>query len=562
MAIEKMVKSFAEMVEDTYGINDFDGDQYVYELAKSLTLGSSPMFTNPGMGSSGPAYGTQYADATAIKLQNMDSTLTSVLFQENHFVLFNWLQKVPSLGPLYEYNKRKTYGSGRAQRGFGEGLAPKSGVGAYERDNSVVRFMGVQRGLTHQLGLTGQLGGTVIDPVAEENRNGTLELLEAIERQLVFGQSMITNESGSTVNYDGLLRQLGQARPQNVIDLQGAPMYLEQFEDGAYRLFQEGYVKSFQNVQAFMTGSVIADLSKLRYPNERQDITARIPAQGWDTGVPLAGHVTNFGRIPFEPSVFLEEVAGSTPLGISETGAPTPPVGTGSTATYPGYFSVAAATDPNTTPASKLPAGTYYYWVSAFNESGESQVIPFGASTIGGTPTAVTTTAGQVAQITIGYSAAFTAGQSIGFRIYRSTAVNPFLGTPGNSNTVTDSTCGLIATVPIPNSTNTAIPASATTYYTNGSSSGTSSTNYEMSINSSTNVLVYNDRNQTVPRSGMVLMLERSEENMVIAQMSPLIKWPLAITNTTINWILMLYHTFVVKAPERQIVFRNVGRLT
>ncbi|GAC1528532.1 MAG: hypothetical protein NVS2B16_36220 [Chloroflexota bacterium] len=560
--MDTMVKSFAQMVTDYLGIVDFDGDQYVAELsgspmAKSLSLASStasggsgqPPYFNPTGAGGFPQYGNTYADATALRLQNMDSTLTSVLFQENHFVLFNWVNKIPTLGPLYEWNKRKGYGSSRSAPGFGEGGAPQASVGSYERDNAQVRFMGVRRGLTHQLAMTGQNGGTIIDPVAEENRNGTMALLEKIERQVIFGDSLITNVAGASVNYDGLIKQVVSVQPQNVIDMQGAPLYLEQFEDIGYRLFNDAYVKNFQNVRAFMAGSVIADLAKIRFPNERQEVTTKIPQSGFDTGFTLGGHVTNFGRIAFEPSVFLEEVQGSKPLGISEVASPT--LATANA----GFLVVTPEVDPNTIVSTKVPTGTYYYWFSAYNEAGESAAVAVGGNA---TPTAFAITATNTAVgLVLTPTGTFAAGINngvVGWRIYRSTSATPFLNL-GSSNVVTDPTCGLIAHIPHPGMT-----ANTAGYYINGSQTGATATNYEMYLQATATTWV--DRNQTVPRSALCLVLEKSEENLAIAQMTPLLKFPLAITSTTVEWLLLLYHVFVVKAPERQFVIKNIGRLT
>jgi hypothetical protein len=70
----------------------------------------------------------------------------------------------------------------------------------------------------------------------------------------------------------------------------------------------------------------------------------------------------------------------------------------------------------------------------------------------------------------------------------------------------------------------------------------------------------YVDRNQQIPGTGYVFILERSPENLVLAQMTPLLRFPLAVVNTTIEFLLLLYHTLVVKVPERQYIYKNVGR--
>jgi len=69
----------------------------------------------------------------------------------------------------------------------------------------------------------------------------------------------------------------------------------------------------------------------------------------------------------------------------------------------------------------------------------------------------------------------------------------------------------------------------------------------------------YVDQNQNIPGTGYVAFLERSAENLVIAQMTPLVKFPLAVVSTTMEFLLLLYHTLVVKIPERMVIYRNVG---
>ena len=56
-------------------------------------------------------------------------------------------------------------------------------------------------------------------------------------------------------------------------------------------------------------------------------------------------------------------------------------------------------------------------------------------------------------------------------------------------------------------------------------------------------------------------LLCRNSADLCIAQMSPLLKMPLAPTSTTFEYLLLLYHTLVLKAPERQFIFKNVGKL-
>ncbi|AZF90224.1 MAG: hypothetical protein BPH100C_161 [Phage 5P_2] len=338
-----------------------------------------------------------------------------------------------------------------------------------------------------------------MDPVAEENRNGTLELLEKIERWLMFGDSRILDENGNEVNYDGIIRQMEIQKPDNIIDLQGQPFSFEYIEEAAYKLYQEGKLRNFAgNVQAFMSPFVLSDLSRLKLQAERVMLGIEANRGPFVSGEPLRGYASNFGYVPFEPSVFFEEVDGSRPLknttddpenGGPEPGAPDVPA----TVT-------ATAGAANPAGSSKMTAGTYYYFASAFNDSGE------GLTTAS---SAVTVAAGQQVTIEIARVTGAT-----GYRIYRGT-------------TSDYKEAGFIATIPQPSSGNA----------------------------------IHVDKNQRIPFTGYVAILDRNPADLVIAQMTPLIKFPLAIVSTTIEFLLLLYHVLVVKAPERQVIFKNVGRL-
>jgi hypothetical protein len=502
MTYERIVKSFQQMAEDAGQGSDY-GDRVIEtmteDLRKALSLGTYPVTA-----------GTAYSDAGPLRLQNLDSTMTSVLFSEQHIKLWNFLTKVPSSQPYYEWNRRRGYGSSRGSAGFAEGGAPKGGVSQFERNGVYNKYMGVRRGITHQLALTGQLGGTALDPVGEENRNGTMELMENIERNLMFGDSAILSEAGASVNYDGILKQMESGSlgtTANVVDLVGAPMSFGAFEDAAERLYTTGYVSNFADLHCFMTPAILADLSKLKYESGTfptssvvgQNTNRRLlgpTAEAVTTGMPLKGHETNFGFIGFDPWIFGERVKSDKPTDFTNAGT----AGSNPDANAPVKPSVptvaAAGTDaPNFTAGN---VGTFYYSTSAFNDSGESNIA------ISAT---VTPTATQHVTVTLGAPPA----TATGFRIYRGKAADG-----SDAKWIKD------------------VPASAATYV---------------------------DKNTKIPGTGYVFLLNKNPETLVVSQMTPLIRYPLAIVSTTVEWLLLLYHVPVLKAGERIYIFKNVGRL-
>ena len=501
---------FANNLGRQYFGPSFRGDATVADLAKAMATQN---------------IGGSFGDATPLRLQNLDATMTSVLYEEQHFVKWNWFERVPSIQPYYEWNDRQSYGDDRGLPAFVEGGTPMGGTASFSRNGIYVRYFGVRRGITHQMALTGQLGGSQVDPVEEENRDGAMQLLARIERNFIWGDHTIPDSNGNIVNYDGLYLALqngtqyvgtsqtnampnGYTSGMNVMDMQGASFDFSYFEGIGRKLAQQGFLTSFKNVRAFMKPQVLEDLAKLRLVTEFKQLVAVNPAQGYTPGVPLAGYQSNFGFIPFTYDLFLNQ-AGMTDQPVVTAGQQspaTPTVGTAPAAAAPGSGQTSNFLSAAQSKAGQSDAGTYYYWASAGNDGGESVAVYLGSATVA---------AGQVVNMTVN------PGSSNGnaptyFRIYR-----------GTVNSMTDDNTGCIATI------NAYNQASVT----------------------------FTDENNLRPQTGMIVLVDRTPSNLAIAQMLPMLKWPLAITSTTVEWLILLYHALVVKAPQRMYIIKNIGRL-
>lgn len=504
---KSLQKSFFNNLGREYFGPTFYGDQTMADLAKAMSTAN---------------LGGSFGDATPLRLQNLDATMTSVLYEEQHFVLWNWLERVPSIQPYFEWNDRLSYGDDRSFPAFTEGGTPPGATAQFSRNGIYIRYFGTRRGITHQMALTGQLGGAMVDPVAEENRDGVMALLARCEHNFLWGDHTILDNNGNTVNFDGLILALqngtqyvgpSQVNPmpsnyvggQNIIDMQGKYMDFSNIEDVARKLYEAGYVTNFRNVRAIMSPSVLADLSNIKMVSEFK-LLPQLQPYGYYPGAPLAGYQSNFGFIPFTPSLFLKRA------GMNDQ----PPVQAGMLSPATPSCTVAAGAPGSGVTSNFLPvnalgtgtsdAGTYYYWVTAGNDSGES--LPSASAN-------VTVAAGQVVTITITPGASNGQPQTY-YRIYRGTVNSP-----------TDAGTGCIATVAA-----------------NGN-----------------NTVTYTDTNAWRPQTGMFLVLERSPQNLCVAQMCPIMKWPLAITSTTVEWLILLYHALVVKAPQRMFLIKNIGRL-
>lgn len=468
----KLIKSFNQIARDSR--LGYDGDAAVAALQQLIK--AQGIADAPGIGGTGP-----------LQIENLDPVMTEVLITESDFKIFGALPRVPSKNTTYEWNRKRSYGSYRGTAGFKEGGAPKGTPAKYQRQSAQVRFLGERGGVTHQYTVAGDSGGTAVDPVAEENRNTAVKLFAKTERASLRGREDILDEEGNEVNYDGLIPQMENLNPSNVIDLEGQPMDYDVINEQAYNLRTKGKLVSFSNLRGFCTPFVLTDLAALAQPTERSELTSRgkrpvVP------GTPFGGLQSQFGFMPLEDSLFMEEVDGDQPLEEADAKSPAAPAS----------VSGVAAVDVT----SKLEAATYYYFVASVNEVGESL-------TTASTGVAVDMTGGaKKVTVTIQRVAAATH-----YRIYR-----------GTTNVAADARW--IGTV---TQTASANPT-------------------------------FVDKNQQRPGTGTAVWFNAVASDICIAQLAPLIKWPFAVVNTTVEFALMLYHTLAVKAPERIIVVKNIGR--
>lgn len=568
---DRIVKSFEDSFKEHFGLEEFSSDAYVEHLVKSGKLGDAlskaaggvyftggPNWTRPSDNYAGyPNIGTQYSDLTPLRIQNLDATLTTVLFKRRNFVFWDWLEKVPSISTLYEYDKIRAYGSGRAAAGFAEGGIPALSLPRYERDQAVIRYLGVQRGVTQQSRMVGRAGGLMMDPVRAEVENGTLTLLEKLTRQLYFGNQNILDETGSTVNFDGITRQIAaQNDPDTVIDLQGDPnkFSFSIFDNIATTLVERGYVTDFGKVNCFMNPQVLTDLTKLYYVAGAGSTTnanfAQIQRimnqtgrnQQYVPGAPIGGYDTNFGHLRFTPDLMFQEVQGNVP--VTDPSATVVPADPGSPSVTLGgadLSDVTVAEDHTQVQTGSLPsvpAGSYYYWLSAVGVAGESAPVAIN----GGSVLTFTATTGYTSRVFLSQGStggvagvgAGGAGYPVAYRLYRSTMANPWSG-----STWIDPNGGLVGTFPALVTTPTAGDR----------------------LSEDVSNVGWVDDGSTVPGTGNILILEGSTENLQVPQLTPLLKYNLPPIGTLEPFLLLIYLTIIYKAQKRAFWIRNVPRL-
>lgn len=477
-----LTKSFDEVSQANWGMTA--GERVVQlqtEYADAM---------NKAMGVNSLSGTNDFGDFGALRIEDLDPTMTKVLFDRSHMVMQRWLGKETADQLVYQYNVQHAYGDSRAQAGFREGWGPGTSNAEYSRETAIIRYLGIEGGYTHQLGAMKR--GTQKDPVATENENRVIQLLELVERGLVWGDSSLVDEKGEVVMYDGLYKQIrASAPPENVIDMRGQPFELDVLQDIGLIYHDYRYTNDFSKVKMFSPGQVLTDLAKTLDDNDRRLLGGQgsQPAGGYMPGAPIKGFLTQFGPILFQPSVFMQPVPNNKPRLITK-------------GSYGAATTIASATPGvDASGTSQIEAGTVWYFVSAIYQSGES-VVSAGVSA---TPTPL-----QKVTVTVNRSAQLT--DIRGYRIYRSDTANA-------------ADAGWVADVP-----------------------------------DSAVSITFVDLNDVLPNTNIALVLEGSEDNLMIAQLAPLMRLAQPIFKTTLPFYYILYHTLLVKAPSRQFLIRNIGK--
>jgi len=563
---EPLNKSFDMTVRD-WSRQQFGGDDIVDEIRKALNTG---IVTSTGTNQYGPVYpnsgGQGAGQGSALRLENLDNTMTSVLATAEHLKIFRFLHKEPSKQPFYQWNRRDSYGSTRGHFGFAEGGAPTGGAGQWSRNGAYVKFLGTRGGVTHPAVLTNILGGMSVDPVAEDQLGRTMDFMQRIERAIMYGDESILDASGSDSNYDGLVKQLTTKRKKNIIDLKGKPLTMDIIANTASRLVTEGKLLSFQDVTLFMSPQNIEDFGKLRYSTQLGTIngTANVPfgpgtsvdrsdlstsaRNNLLAGLSIVGQSTSFGVIPFEWSIFTEPVEGGAPLVDGDSGTGVPSAGPAA-----GQLVITSLHNTSAGIVSNMEAGDYAYAVSSVSDSGES--APAKVALAVGSAGTSTTSDPTLANLPLSSVAN---GVSANPRVYVTVAAGDsvILSIPAvdKAKSFRVYRCKLIS------SSETAPGFGAT------DSEGKNRWQYVGHLPGTAGT--FTDRNGTPelynnfrPGTNIAPLICRNSADLCIAQMSPLLKMPLAPTNTTFEYLLLLYHTLVLKSPERQFIFKNVGAL-
>jgi hypothetical protein len=366
-----------------------------------------------------------------------------------------------------------------------------------------VRFIGVTRELTHVYTLVRNAHG---DAIAREIRNGTMRILEIVERALVWGRSHYSHAGkfdgadsailDADVAWEGLDKQIrkgnndasakakaftGYGAEEDVIrDIRGDVLDADLLEDAARVVGENFGTPSLM----LLDTKAHADLGRQFFPKER--INPMGIAQG-KAGFVLQSFVSSAGEFQLMSSVFMRPKR-SVPAPLQGIAAP-------------GALTVTkVASDPDSK-FTAADAGDYSYIAAAVTEAGE------------GAPSAQATITGVVAGDRVEVAIPAVTG-AIAYAVYRA---------PKNSITGHEF-IGYVAPA--------AVGGSAT----------------------------LKDLNHKLPGLSQAYLLTKDAEVIRFKQLAPLMKMDLAVIATAYRWAQLLYGTPIVYAPRKNFIIDNIGR--
>lgn len=444
-------------------------DPNVAALTKALSAGSEINAPAAGPGVGFP-----------LRVESLEGTLKNLTYRMEHLRLWKMIPKKGATNTTEEHNELQSYGDDN------DGFIPEGGLPAesdsvYERKYVKIKYLGVRRGITHQMTLVRPAHGNV---VGEQTVAGTMDLLRKVERGLFYGDSSL-----SDLQFDGFEKLIkDKANPRNIIDMRGQPLDEEVLQDGAMTISDDPNFGTPTHMH--MNPKVKSDLIKTLYPKARHDT---LNAGSGKLGLAVDGFVSVAGFVKFETNSFVRSHK-APPLAAAGGTADEPLPGTPTVST--------AATTPVEAAALFTAefVGAYEYSIVAHNNSGHSAPVTIGATAVA---------LGD--KVTFGITPA--GANTLWYEVYRTKANG------------TDKS--LILRVP------NLVGAGET---------------------------IMDDLNESLPFCSSAFMWQQDDTCLAWKQLAPFMKIPLGTTKLAMEWMQVVYGSPVLYAPNRAILYKNVGR--
>lgn len=355
---------------DWEGMDKVYGGTQVGALAKALEAGTG-------------VDAASFTGGRSLQYESLESTLISTTLAMEDAVLWRRMPKRPIHQTIDQYTRRTGFG-GEWGLAASESDNPDEHLADYARAFADVKFYRDKRSVSHVAMQTNMVGG---DPAALEEEAGLLNIIQRLNFDMYWAQTSVFPK-----RVEGLWSALtATGANSTVYDMAGKKLTSrDPFNEAFARIRNKGG----RVTNIFANPLIGEDLSKAYSSAERINISSGGNGE-LTVGAGITHLQSEFGKVAIDLDPFCK------------VGWAAPAAAAGDSTKRPGAPSAVAGAGGGTD--GSIPAGTYYYKVSAVNESGESAVT---------TSAAVTVTAGQHVTLTI-----TNLGSGVdptGYRIYRS----------------------------------------------------------------------------------------------------------------------------------------------
>lgn len=338
-------------------------------------------------------YGTDVSTLTgggALRIQSLEKTLMATIQENEHFALFNELQKTNATATIDEWTEQNGIGGFLGGSTNSETGAISNATGSYARRTGAVKYLMTRR----EVSFVTTLQNSIVEAEATEQQNGALQLLTDAEYLSFEGDSSIV-----PTEFDGIAAQMvGLGSSDHVLDAQAASLSSINLINKAAATVS-AYGNFGKPSHLFMSQLAQADFDTGLDPAFRVALDNQ--PNSIMLGAPVAGIRTSWGNIKTKPDVFIRDEAQQKPFQISF-----PALAAVNNFAPASVAGVAAGDTASMFKATQ--AGNYYYFVTGVNAAGQS---------VGVASAQIAVAAGQKVTLTIGASAT---GSETGYVIYRS----------------------------------------------------------------------------------------------------------------------------------------------
>lgn len=339
-------------------------------------------------------YGTDVSTLTgggALRIQSLEKTLMATIQENEHFRLFNELQKTNATATIDEWTEQSGVGGFLGGSTNTETGNIAAATGSYARRVGSVKYLMTRR----EVSFVTTLQNSIVEAEATEQQNGALQLLTDAEFLCFEGDPTVV-----PTEFDGIGSQIvSLGSSDHVLDAEAQPLSsINLINKGAATV--SAYGNFGKPTHLFMSQLTQSDFDTGLDPAFRVALDAQ--PNSIMLGAPVVGIRTSWGNIKTMPDVFIRDEGQQKPFEVD-------------------FASIAAANNfacasvPTGVAASSVDskfgathAGNYYYAVAGINAKGQS-VVSKSAQ--------IAVSAGQKVTLTITASAT---GEETGYVIYRS----------------------------------------------------------------------------------------------------------------------------------------------